>query len=469
MKHRGLRLPYVVLLLPACSADAIPAGHYILTTGQETDTFTMDPAPVTFQTSSMDSSGATTVIASSDKPITSIEVGITGASFYMEEGEDAQGQRRVQATSNMIDGATMAGHDVPLFIGRTDAFCRPPGALKTAQGNHPPVGIFWSQWLWLAGASSNGQIVSEGYDLVGWNQADAPDFLATLSCPNLPCQIDSIANYAGQFSLAIGPNWAMEVDITNETTASVPAPADLSSWQYVSGGRTYEAETGASFVVGPTRPDSASQYVLELASNGILGTLMLQVPRQYAAATYVYKQGLLIVGGSSDGPGAEYFPESGTAFVSLPYPADPVIGAALVPESDGTRVWRMGGKLPADGSPAPTVVYDIACTNSNTNSNTDAGTDCGAGPEPLPSFDMDVPITNAYGFSFNGTRLVIGEQDDGTMVVRKITDTGLVPIALREPRQAATVYTLPNGFAALIGGTLISDGSQATSLELLAY
>jgi hypothetical protein len=465
MKQSGLRLLYVVLLLPACSADAIPAGHYILTTGQETDTFTMDPAPVTFQTSSMDRSGVITVIATSDKPITSIEVGITGANFYMEDGVDAQGVRRAQATSNMLDGSTMAGHDVPLFIGRTDAFCRPPGALKTAQGNHPPVGIFWSQWLWMAGASSNNQIISEGYDLVGWNQADTPSFLAALSCPSLPCQIESIANYAGQFSLAIGPNWAMAIDVSNQTTTGVDAPADLSSWSYISGGRTYETETGASFVVGPTRSDSASQKVLELASDGSLDTFTLDVPRQSAASTYVYKQGLLIVGGSSDGPGAEYLPESGTAFVSLPYPADPVIGAALVPESDGTRVWRMGGKLPADGSPAPTVVYDIACTNSGT----DAGTDCSAGPEPLPSFDMDVPITNAYGFSFNGSRLVIGEQDDGTMVVRKITDSGLVPVTLREPRQAATVYTLPNGFAALIGGTLISDGSQAKSLELLAY
>ncbi len=465
MKQSGLRLHYVVLLLPACSADAIPAGHYKLTTGQETDTFTMDPAPVTFQTSSMDSSGTTTVIATSDKPIESIEVGITGANFYMENGVDAQGVRRAQATSNMIDGPTMAGHDVPLFIGRTDTFCRPPGALQTAQGNHPPVGVFWSQWLWLAGASSNNQIISEGYDLVGWNQADAPSFLATLSCPSLPCQIESIANYAGQFSLAVGPNWAMAIDVSNETTTSVDAPADLSSWSYISGGRTYEAETGASFVVGPTRSGSASQLVLELTSDGSLDTFRLATPRQGAAATYVYKQGLLVVGGSSDGPGAEYLAENGTAFVSLPYPADPVIGAALVPESDGTRVWRIGGRLPADGSAAPTVVYDIVCPNSNT----DAGTDCSAGPEPLPSFDMDVPITNAYGFSFNGSRLVIGEQDDGTMVVRKITDSGLVPIALREPRQAASVITLPNGFAALVGGTLISDGSQAKSLELLAY
>ncbi len=451
-----------ILFLFGCSSDPIPAGHYVLTTGQESDTLTLSPAPVTFESSSIDASGNVTLIETSNQPIESIDVGTTGSNFYAVKGEDAQGVRRVQATSYMISAIAMAGYDMSLFLGRTDAFCRPPGAITTAQGEHPPVGIFWGQFLWMAGASSDNSIVSEGYDLVGWAPADAPSFLATLSCPTgvSPCQFRSIANYAGQYGLAIGNDWAIAIDIQAETTQSSDPPAGLSSWSLVSGGRTINASTGATFVVGPTRTDSASSFVVELATDGTKQVLPLTTARQNAAATYIGGQGLLVVGGSADtnGAGAEFLSETGTTFTSLPYPADPVVGAALVAETTGTRVWRVGGKMP-DNSNAPTVVYDVACSGN-------PGT---CTPEAQPAFDL--AVTNAQGFSFNGSRIVIGEQDDGTMVAWRLTDTdpAPVPVPLREPRRSATVLSLPNGFAALIGGTLISDNTQATSLELLAY
>jgi len=130
-----------------------------------------------------------------------------------------------------------------------------------------------------------------------------------------------------------------------------------------------------------------------------------------------------------------------------------VMGAALVPEITGTRVWRVGGRN-SDNTPAPTLVYDVACTSNCT-------------PDTMPAFDLDV--TNAQGFKFNKARIVIGETSDGTMVAWRLSDAAPIAIPLREPRKNSSVYSLPNGFAALIGGTLVSDGTPATSIELVAY
>ena len=293
-----------------------------------------------------------------------------------------------------------------------------------------------------------------------------------MTCPRLPCRFQSIANYAGEFGLGIGSDWAKYVDITAETVTDIDPPSGMSSWSEVSGGRSIDAATGASYVVGPTRSDSPSTLVVELATDGKMKPRLLSAPRQQAAAAYINTnstQGLLVVGGSADGAGAEFLADSATAFVALPYPADPVVGAALLAEPTGSRVWRVGGKLsPTDPTPAPTVVYDLACQ-------------AGCTPEALPAYDL--VVTNAYGFSFGSTtdatdsdggvviddrRVVIGEQDDGTMVAWRISATAVTPVPIREPRKYSTVSSLPNGFAALIGGTL-SDGTPATSLELLAY
>ena len=465
---------FPLLVLFACSADPIPSGHYLITTGQETDTLTMAPAPESFTLSSVDSSTyKTTAISTSDKPVDSIDVGITGSNFFMVTGDDSDGVRRVQATSYAINATQLAGYSVPLFLGRTDAFCRPNGKL-TAQGNHPPVGIFWGQLLWAAGVVNN-QAENDGYDLVGWSETGAPSVLTNITCPTMPCQFQSIAVYSGEFGLAIGSDWAVTIDITAGTSAVSTPPSNFSSWADVSGGRTIDAITGAVFVVGPTRSKTASSNVLELDTSGKMTAQPLSTPRQQAAAAYINTNsthGLLVVGGSPNGTGAEFLADSATAFVTLPYPADPVVGAALLAEPTGSRVWRVGGKLsPTDPTPAPKVVYDLACV---------ANSNCPSSPEPLPAYDL--VVTNAYGFSFSASdgtdsdggvviddrRVVIGEQDDGTMVAWRISATAVTPVPIREPRKYSTVISLPNGFAALIGGTL-SDGTPATSLELLAY
>ncbi len=449
-------LPAFIVI--ACSADPIPAGRYLITTGQENDTFTLSPAPVAFESTKIDLNGTKTSIETSDKPIDTIDVGYTDTFFFQLQGTDADGQRRVQAMSYYVSATDLAGFDVKLFAGRTDTFCRPPENLTTALGDHPPVGLFWGQILWVTGTSTNNKILGDGYNLFGWGHINQPSFLGSSTCPQSPCEFKSIANYGGQFALAIGADWAISIDVQSEAITTPAVPNDLGVWSNVSGGRTLNAPTGAAFIVGPTRTSAETNKVLQLAIDGNPYTRLLSVPRQGAAAVYVKDHGLVVSGGDASGtagnPGVEFMAEAGAEFTGVPYPADAVVGAALVPEiADGTLVWRVGGKN-ADGTPAPTLVYDIKCTS-----------DCV--PATKPDFDLDV--MNAQGFKIGQTRIVAGETSDGTMVAWRLTDSGPVAIPLREPRKNASIYSLPNGFLALIGGTLLGDGTPAKSIELVAY
>jgi hypothetical protein len=462
-----------ILICGACSADPLPPGHYVIITGQETDTFSLSPAPTKYTVSSLsetDSNASLTVVSTADKPIESIQVPPSGKNWYTLKGEDADGVRRVQATSYPISGLTMAGYDFPLFAGRTDAFCRPPGALTTAQGNHPPAGMIWGQYLWVLGASSMSAITTDSYDLVGWGpsvQTSSNDF-ATVTCTTTPCAFQSLATYetfdsnnylTGEFALGVGTNWANAIDLYEGTIVDVKLPADLPSWEDIAGGRTLRTISGASFIVGATRSSSESTAVLEVSTSNTLVPLGLNTKRQNAAATYIEGQGLVVIGGisadDSTSSGIELLAPDGTKFSSLPYPTDHVQGAALVAgNSTGNVVWRIGGRN-GDGTPASSVSYDLSCAQDCT-------------PQPLTG--MDVDVITAVGFGYADKRIVVGEVDsDGTMDAWRLTDTTVTRIPQREPRRSATAFELPNGFIALVGGTLVSDGSDALNIELVAY
>jgi hypothetical protein len=436
------------------------------------DTFSLSPAPVKYTLSSLsatDTNAPLTDLVISDKPIDSIEVPTTGTNWYTFKGEDADGVRRVQATSFSISGLTMAGYDYPLFAGRTDVFCRPPGTLVTAQGEHPPTGLIWGRYLWVVGGSSAATLSTDSYDLVGWNEAPAgtgQTSFVTLTCPQQPCKFESFATYAYydssslyQFALGIGAGWAKSFNIYDGTSQVVNTPTGLSSWADLAGGSTFTSDAGAVYIVGPTRASAESSAVLEIsaATANQLAPRPLAAQRKGAAATYIESRGLIVVGGTaadSTTAGIEILAPGGNKFTTLPYPPDSVQGAALIAENSLTSaiVWRIGGRN-ADGTPAPSVAYDLACAQ-----------DCQV--QPLPALDLDV--VSASGFFYSDNHVVVGEQAEGSTAAWRITAAGATPIPQRQPRRAASAVQLPNGFVALIGGKLVSDGSDALSLELVA-
>jgi hypothetical protein len=461
-------LPACLALCFGCSAEPLPPGHYRITLGQETDTYSRTPSPIKYTASSLsatESNAPLVDLAVSDKPIESIDVPPGGASWYTIKGEDSDGVRRVQATSFAISGTTMAGYDYPLFAGRTDVFCRPPGALVTAQGDHPPSGMVWGRYLWIVGGSSATALATDSYDLVGWGEASAQTSeisFAKLTCPEQPCKFESFATYSFadsstlyQYALGVGASWAIALNVYDGTSKEVNTPTGLSSWADLAGGRTLTTYDGAVYVIGATRSSAESTAVLEIstATESELAARSLNAPRKHAAATYIEKQGLIVLGGSATAAGAEVLAPGSNKFTTLPYPPDEVQGAALVAQDSFTSsvVWRIGGRN-ADGSPAASVAYDLSCTQ-----------DCQV--QPLTGLDLDV--VTATGFFHSENRIVVGEQADGTMVAWRLSPSEATPIEQRQLRRSASAVQLPNGFVALVGGTLV-DGSSALGLELVA-
>lgn len=470
-----LCLPACVAVCCACSAEPLPAGHYHVLTGQETDTYSREPAPVTYSVtaySSTDSNAAPTEVATSPQPISFIEVPTSGTNWYTVTGEDADGVRRIQATSFAISGITVAGYEYPLFAGRTDAFCRPPGAFLTAQGDHPPVGLVWGRYLWAAGGSSDTFLATDSYDLIAWSESSpqtSDNSFSKLKCPEQPCKFESFATYSYydtttvyQFALGIGADWALSLNVYDGTSKDVNVPAGLASWADIAGGRTLTSAAGAIYVVGATRSSAESTAVLEISTDtgSNVALRSLNATRMGAAATYLENIGLVVIGGNATEPGVEILAPADDTFMKLTYPADDVQGAALVAANslNSNIVWRIGGRK-ADGTAAPSVAYDLACVQDCT-------------PQPLTGLDLDVPA--ATGFFYHDKRIVVGEQADGTMIAWRVTETATTPIPQRQPRRAATAVQLPNGFIALVGGTLLADGSDAgnggdaLSLELVA-
>jgi len=472
-----LCLPACVAVCCACSAEPLPAGHYDVTIGQETDTYSLEPAPVSFTVSSLsatDSNASVTQVATSSQPITTIEVPATGTNWYTLTGDDADGNIRVQAASFAISGVTVAGYEYPLFAGRTDIFGRPPGEFLTAQGDHPPTGIVWGRYLWAAGGSSDTSLTTDSYDLIGWTEASpetTDNSFATLTCPEQPCKFESFAAFSYydstsvyQFALGIGADWAISLNVYDGTSKAVNVPENsFTSWKDIAGGRTLTTAEGAVYIVGATRSSAESSAVVEIsaATSNQLEARTLNAARTGAAVTYLENIGLVVIGGNATEPGVEILASGGSTFTRLTYPADPVQGAALVAANSPSSniVWRMGGR-DANGNPAPTVVYDLACVQ-----------DC-TSPKVLPDLYLDVPT--ATGFFSGDKHIVVGEQADGTMVAWRVTDTATTLIPQRQPRRAASAVQLPNGFVALVGGTLLVDGSDAGSggdalkLELVA-
>jgi hypothetical protein len=61
--------------------------------------------------------------------------------------------------------------------------------------------------------------------------------------------------------------------------------------------------------------------------------------------------------------------------------------------------------------------------------------------------------------------LTIGNKADGETSALLIDGESVQPISLREPRRKASALSLPTGQVAVVGGTRISDGAPAQSLE----
>jgi len=440
-------LSVLFLLLEGCGeVPALPPGEVVLTEGQESDTWSRDPAALTVEVEKISESGDRRHIASLAAPAKGFSLGLGAVGEYDVTGYDVNQVARVRGHSVLVDPLGLAGTKLPLFVGRVGAFSRPPSNLLTEPGEAPLLALLAGRFVFMAGGSDGSGVQTDGYDLGFWAPvADSPVIL----CRHEPCAFRTLAVVRNWLALAIGADWAIWHDVQSGLSGNVGLPAGMKSFAEVAGGRAIQAPDGTQYVVGATRAAPPTAAVLRVDPEGVLTRLSLTSERAGAAAAWAPGYGLVVVGGSPSGAGAELLAQEASAFTPLGYAPDPTTGAALSVLT-GTTLLRAGGRQP-DGSAADSVQLDLGC-----------GTSCTPLPHPAR-----IELDAALGFSFeNATVLVIGVAPTGETAAALVSDDRVETLALREPRRGATALALPTGQVAVVGGTLLQGGAPARSLEL---
>jgi hypothetical protein len=440
---------WLALATLGCGSEELaPPGRLALTVGQEPDTWSRSPAPVTVEVERIREDGTREHLETLAAPAEHVSLGRGRVGSYEVRGLDDSAAARVFGRSLLIEPDGFAGATLPLFVGRSGSFARPPGALLHPPGAGFKAAVLARRYALVAGSTPDGFVQTDGYDLGVWAPlASSP----RLSCPADPCRFLSLAIVAETLALGVGDSWGIWFDLISQESGDAPLPTGLAGYADVAGGATLMAPDGSAYIVGATRADDPTAAVLEIAADGTLTALSLTSARAGAAAVWVVGRGLVVAGGSDTGAGIELLAEGSGAFVPLSYPADATAGAALVP-IDSASALRVGGRNAAGGA-AETAFLALGC-----------GSACAAEPRGAP-----VALDEASGFSFDGgLGLVVGRASGGETAAFRIDGEGAAePVPLREPRTGATALRLPTSHVAVVGGVL-GDGSPATSIELFA-
>ncbi len=434
-------------LLGCTSSTDLPPGSLNVFTGQETDTWTLDPTP---HHAVLELVGASrTTLATVSTPVSQISLGVADAPESVARFEltafDASDNAVVHGTSVSYSLMTFGGAFPSLFAARTGGFSRAPGNLLFGY-QHPLVEIVSHAYLLVAGGDSadSASVALDVYDMANWAVEPKQTWL-----PRVPKTWAA----AGWSLLVIDETGAIVVDLTTGQSAALTAPAGLDFADLV-GGDVIVGATEERYIIGATRNSGApSDRVLRLDSDGTLRVLTLNTARLGAAAANIDGQ-IVVVGGADTGAGAEVLNADQTGFNALPFAADSTQGAALAKLTAGTAI-LVGGADPSSGARSAVRTLDLTCTDG-----------CSATPVAKLAFDYD----RARAFYLNDNQLLVaGESNDGQSHVFTLDKTigfDLTEQALRAPRTLASAVTMPNGQIGLVGGNSLDDGTQAASLEL---
>lgn len=443
VRHR-LALVLASLALVACkSATELSLD---ITAGQEKDAFSADP-PVT---------KIDVVVTSLDGSVNAAVSTTPGGTFDLGNlPSDAQVNIEVTgfdaANDVILRGRSLSGlaldgitGDVPVFVQRTGAWARPPGGLLQTHVGGVAATLGERYLLVTGGAAATDPKQLDAYDILSLGGAKSA------ALPRLPTTLVSL----GDTLLLIDDTGASWVDYTNSTSHDATLPAGLASFGDVAGGTPVLAGDGTTYVVGGTRRGEPTTAVLAVASDGTLSSFTTMTARKGAAAVWIDTVGLVIAGGSGDGPGVEVLADGATAFAARGFDADPVEGAGASLDG-GKGLVLVGGSL--GGAAAPTRLLDPTCVVT-----------CAA--KELAEATLPAPFEHVSAYSLEGSKLlVVGDEIDGMKLTRAFTvnlTDGVTELPLREPRRGARPLPTPTAHLAIVGGEH-PDGTPATSIELL--
>jgi hypothetical protein len=440
-----------------CSASsALPRGTIALLTGQEAGVWSADPPAATVRVE-MVAADVRTTLAEIPAPTTDDPNG-TAPSLTLGSGGPQGVKVSFEATAfddqqnpvmhGVSSAVTMYGFDdaaLYVFLGRS-GFARPLGALEN-EHRHPLLSIWPNAFVFITGSDS------PGADASGVDTFDVALGSLLASAPALPQVPTSSASTASSL-LLVGDAGSVWLDLTSGASSSATAPSGLAFSELV-GGRTLLAAGGAQYLVGATRSTpTATDKVLRVDSDGSLHALQLATPRLGAAAGFV-SGNLVVVGGSSNGAGAEVLAPGATSFAALDLPADETVGAGLA-QLNATTAILVAGKDPKSGAQPALRTIDLSCAG-----------DC-AFSELAP---LAPALTRAQAFPLSDNRvLVVGETDDGETHAWSLDASGANPLlveqAFRERRAGASAALLPNGQVLVVGGDQPGGVAPVSSIEL---
>jgi hypothetical protein len=398
---------------------------------------------------------------------------------------------------NGIDGMSL-----PLFVGKTGTWARPPDVLRSPH-QHPALAVVLHAYLVAAGGESlagSDPTRDDVYDVSTWSTLQSqPAF------PRAPRSMVAV----GTAVLLVDEAGATWLDLYNGSANAGAAPEGL-TFPEVAGGEVFAAPDGrVQYLVGATRASGPeTNKVLRVDSGDLsLHALSLTTPRAGAAAAVVGGQ-LIVAGGSADptSAGVEalqpdcgnkmecfrpvmFFPADATAGAGMveglavpasaldagtTAPGDGVDAGAVDPDADGAgagsitpgpgmNVAFLAGGVSA-GSPQGIRRLDLSCATPSAITSASPPPCANRNIAPLP-----VALARTHVFILRPTQLfIVGEADDGE---NRALGLDLISMAIdmpvpRERRKGASVALFPNGQTGLVGGVSVDTGQPVTTIEL---
>ena len=242
-----------VILFGCDSGDPYPPGEFVLTEGQETGTWSRDPAPVRATVDRIPEGASAEAYLTLHMPPNKFSLGSTGTASFEVKGFDASDGVQVWGRSYVMDVASLGGAKLPFFVQRTGELARPPGGLTLDHGENPPAAILGGRWLLVAGQANTGYAGAEAYDLGMWTDEQFPE----LRCADTTasCRPRTLAVVNSAVMVGIGDNWLRSYWMNEQSSTLVVSfvdadlPDGMLEWSEVAGGQVIPAPDGDVYVV----------------------------------------------------------------------------------------------------------------------------------------------------------------------------------------------------------------------------
>jgi hypothetical protein len=417
----------LIALLAACSS---PSQLQIEVLVERGTTWASSPAIATLAVDLQTGTGKQRVLetAATEGSTRMAPIEVEGACQLSIAGYDSAKRHVATGTSIPFLAADVVGYTLRIFVQRAGRAVALPGTLAGSPDG-ALVTVLGNRTLAVA-ATRTAAPALELYDLASYQPLSTR---FTLSRPpaSLLAQGDRV--------LLLDATHADWLDTTTTTFEQATLPSDALLGD-LAGGRASINDSGEALLVGATRTDGAATRQVLVVGPEAMRVATLSGARLNAGATWVPGVGLAVCGGNTALAAIELLAPNSSTALPLASPADAADARACATLASGDVVVA-GGKL-ADGTPAPTWVFDPKCTAN-----------CVPTLWPSPGEALASPQMAAIG----SRALLIGQGASGTITAYELSISEAKAVPLPTARTTAALVLLPTGAIGIAGGANTID------------